>query len=114
ANRPNVSREMLALRFQRHGKPGEVLSVDQVPTPVAGPGEVLVEVQASGLNPSDVKNVTGAFPQTTLPRIPGRDFAGHVISGSPAWKGKDVFGTAAGLGYVRDGAHAEYVVVPDT
>jgi NADPH:quinone reductase len=104
---------MRALRFQRHGKPREVLELVEVPTPAPGSGEVLVEVHATGLNPSDAKNIAGAFPQTTLPRIPGRDFAGRIVAGSAAWQGKDVFGTGAGLGYVHDGTHAEYVVVPE-
>ena len=83
-----------------------------MPTP--GPGEALVQVLAAGLNPSDAKNVEGAFPQTTMPRIPGRDFAGRVVAGSPAWNGKEVFGSGfTGLGYTRDGTHAEYVVVPE-
>ncbi len=105
---------MRAIRFERHGKVRQVLAIVDVATPQPGPGEVLVEVHASGLNPSDVKNVGGSFPQTTLPRIPGRDFAGRVVAGSIAWQGRDVFGTGAEIGYVRDGAHAEYVVLPDT
>jgi NADPH:quinone reductase len=39
-------------------------------------GEVLVEIKASAINPSDVGNVAGAF-QAELPRVPGRDFAGR-------------------------------------
>ncbi|HSY23478.1 MAG TPA: zinc-binding alcohol dehydrogenase family protein [Polyangiaceae bacterium] len=105
---------MRALRFHRHGPSREALVVEDIPVPTPGPGEALVQVLAAGLNPSDAKNVEGAFPQTTLPRIPGRDFAGRVVAGSPAWHGKEVFGSgSAGLGYQRDGTHAEYVVVPE-
>jgi NADPH:quinone reductase-like Zn-dependent oxidoreductase len=104
---------MHALRFHRHGQPHEALAFEEVPTPAPGPGEALIELDAAGINPSDVKNVGGAFPQTTLPRVPGRDFAGRVVYGSTQWQGKDVFGTGAGLGYVRDGTHAEYVIVPE-
>jgi NADPH2:quinone reductase len=105
---------MRALRFHRHGPSRESLVVEDVPVPTPGPGEALVQVLAAGLNPSDVKNVEGAFPQTTMPRIPGRDFAGRVVAGSPAWHRKDVFGSgSAGLGYQRDGTHAEYVIVPE-
>jgi NADPH:quinone reductase-like Zn-dependent oxidoreductase len=60
---------------------------------------------------SDVKNVAGAFHDTTLPRTPGRDFAG-TIDGGPR-SGERVWGTAGEVGFTRDGAHAEYVVVPD-
>jgi NADPH2:quinone reductase len=51
-------------------------------------GEVLVEIKASAINPSDVGNVAGAF-QAELPRVPGRDFAGVVVEGGgDEWNGK--------------------------
>jgi len=99
---------MKALRFERYGPPS-VLSLVQLPVPELKPGEALVELRASAINPSDVKNVAGAF-KATLPRIPGRDYAGVVAAGD-GWKGKDVWGSGAGFGVSRDGAHAQYVVV---
>jgi NADPH:quinone reductase-like Zn-dependent oxidoreductase len=100
---------MRALRFERFGGP-EVLEVRDVPRPQPGFGELLIEVHAAGLNPSDVKNVKGAMPQTKPPRIPGRDFAGVVVSGPEGWVGAEVFGMSASLGFTRDGSHAEFVV----
>jgi glyoxylase-like metal-dependent hydrolase (beta-lactamase superfamily II) len=50
-------------------------------------------VEAASVNPSDVKNVAGQMESTVLPRIPGRDFAGVVISGPPDWQGAAVWGT---------------------
>jgi NADPH2:quinone reductase len=47
--------------------------------PEPGPGEVLVEVHATAVNPLDVANVLG-FLGTPLPMIPGVDFAGVVVS----------------------------------
>jgi NADPH:quinone reductase-like Zn-dependent oxidoreductase len=102
---------MKALRFHRFGDV-DALEVEDVAAPEPRPGEVLVRVGASGLNPSDVKNVAGAFAQTTLPRVPGRDFAGIVVAGPPELMGKRVWGTAGDLGFTRDGAHAELVAVP--
>jgi NADPH2:quinone reductase len=67
-------------------------------------------MKASGINPSDIWNVAGRFKQTTLPRTPGRDFAGIVVKG--AHEGSEIWGSSPGLGIVRDGSHAEYVVVP--
>ncbi|GAA0583401.1 zinc-binding alcohol dehydrogenase family protein [Halomonas salifodinae] len=85
----------------------------ELPTPTPATGEVLVEVRAAGLNPSDVKNVLGRFSYTTLPRIPGRDFAGVVVEGPPELMGKAVWGgTGKGFGFNRDGCHAQYVAVP--
>ena len=66
---------MKALQFSATGDLAALSFVD-VATPVPAAGEVLVQIKAAGLNPSDVKNVLGRFPYTTLPRIPGRDFAG--------------------------------------
>jgi NADPH2:quinone reductase len=101
---------MKALRFSTFGEPS-VLSIQNIPVPEPGPGESLIRVAAAAINPSDVKNVAGRFKQTTLPRTPGRDFAGVVVRGEK-YQGQAVGGSGAGLGLTRDGAHAEYVVVP--
>lgn len=102
---------MRAVRFIRHGKP-DVLSVEDVPDPAAGDGEAVVRIEAASINPSDVKNVAGAMEQTTLPRTPGRDFAGIVEAGPAAWIGAEVWGTGGDTGFTRDGSHAECIVVP--
>lgn len=101
---------MKALQFESFGPPSG-LRVREVAMPRPGDGEVLVAVKASGINPSDVKNVAGAFG-TILPRIPGRDYAGVVVEGGGAdWQGKEVWGSGAGFGVARDGAHSQYVVL---
>jgi NADPH:quinone reductase-like Zn-dependent oxidoreductase len=70
---------MRALRFKKYGPPS-ALSLQEMTIPDPKSGEMLVEVYASGINPSDVKNVAGAF-NASLPRVPGRDFAGVVVAG---------------------------------
>jgi NADPH:quinone reductase-like Zn-dependent oxidoreductase len=102
---------MQALRFERTGDLSALELVD-VPVPEPEPGEVVVRVVAAGLNPSDVKNVEGYFSYTTLPRIPGRDFSGIIARGPSELVGTPVWGTGKELGFTRDGAHAEYVVIP--
>lgn len=102
---------MKALRFDRFGSL-DALQLVELETPVPGESEALVRVHAAGLNPSDVKNVLGRFHDTTLPRIPGRDFAGVVESGPEEWIGREVWGTGAELGFSHDGTHAEYVLMP--
>ena len=67
---------------------------------------------AASINPSDVINVAGRFPATTLPRIPGRDYAGIVKAGPSEWIGKRVWGSGGDTGFTRDGTHAEYLEVP--
>jgi len=104
---------MKALQFDKTGDLSSLRFVD-VPTPVPGADEVLVEIKAAGLNPSDVKNVLGRFPYTTLPRIPGRDFAGVVVQGPQALIGREVWGTGRDLGFFADGSHAQFVKLPAT
>ncbi|WP_097460447.1 quinone oxidoreductase family protein [Mangrovitalea sediminis] len=102
---------MKALQFAKTGDLNE-LQLVEVARPALRPGEVLVEIRAAGLNPSDVKNVLGRFPYTTLPRIPGRDFAGVVVEGTTSLLGREVWGTGKELGFTRDGSHAEYLALP--
>ncbi|MBT4616951.1 MAG: NADPH:quinone reductase, partial [Gammaproteobacteria bacterium] len=53
---------MRAAWFEKFGAAADVLVVDELDTPVAGPGEVLVRLHNSGVNPSDVKKRAGSFP----------------------------------------------------
>lgn len=91
-----------------------VLSISEIPKPRPGPGEVLLKIEAAGITPSDLLNVSGGFPYTTYPRVPGRDFAATVIDGPPHTIGQEVFGTSGrSLGFTRDGPYAELCVVPE-
>lgn len=101
---------MKALQFSRTGDLA-ALEVVELPTPVPAEGEVLVQIKAAGLNPSDVKNVLGRFPYTTLPRVPGRDFAGVVVEGPQELVGQEVWGTGNQIGFSRNGSHAGYITL---
>jgi NADPH:quinone reductase len=106
-----VFRKMQAILIERFGDPSE-LRQKEVPKPEPEEGEVLVEVHAAAVNRSDVLNARGSFPFTTLPRIPGRDFAGVVVEGPRELVGAEVWGTGGGeLGFIRDGSHARYLAV---
>src|SRR5262249_21617445 len=62
---------------------------------------------------SDAKKVLGKMKESTVPRIPGRDFAGIVAVGTPEYpEGTEIFGTGGSLGFNRDGSHAEFIEVP--
>ena len=102
---------MRAMRFEAFGDPS-VLKVMEVPAPIVDEKAALVRVMAASINPSDVKNVAGAMKQTTLPRIPGRDFAGVVNAGPAEWIGAEVWGTGGDVGFTRDGTHAELLALP--
>jgi NADPH2:quinone reductase len=101
---------MRALRFAEFGSPS-VLRIEEVAIPEPQEGEALVHVWAAAINPSDIADVAGRFKNTTLPRTPGRDFAGVVVKGKQH-EGEEVWGSAPKLGIECDGSHAEYVVVP--
>ncbi|MBV8418019.1 MAG: zinc-binding alcohol dehydrogenase family protein [Verrucomicrobia bacterium] len=104
---------MRALKFFQTGNLDE-LHVEEVPMPTLATGDVLVQVKAAAINPSDIKNVQGKMHETTLPRIPGRDFAGLIVKGPEKLLGQAVFGSGGNLGFGRDGSHAEYLAVPAT
>src|ERR1700750_1058815 len=74
-------------------------------------GEVLVEVRAAAVNPSDIKAATGLMPYAVFPRTPGRDYAGVVIEGPSEWIGREVFGSSGDLGIRRNGSHATHLAV---
>jgi NADPH2:quinone reductase len=70
---------MKAAWYERNGPAREVLQVGEMPDPEPGPGEVRVQVHASGLNPSDWKTRTGSSRRMGFPRvIPHSDGAGVI------------------------------------
>src|SRR6201994_3082024 len=73
--------------------------------------QVLIEVKAAAVNPSDVKAATGLMPYAVFPRTSGRDYAGVVIDGPDGFVGREVFGSSGDLGIRRDGTPATYLAV---
>jgi NADPH:quinone reductase-like Zn-dependent oxidoreductase len=69
---------MKAAWYERNGPAREVLVVGEMPTPSPGPGEVLVRVATSGVNPSDWKTRAGSRPMVAPRVIPHSDGAGTV------------------------------------
>jgi NADPH:quinone reductase-like Zn-dependent oxidoreductase len=71
---------MRAAWFEKFGNAANVLEVGELETPVAGPGEVLVRLHTSGVNPSDVKKRAGSFPNLLDGGfvIPNSDGAGVI------------------------------------
>ncbi|WP_237103975.1 zinc-binding dehydrogenase [Nonomuraea sp. MG754425] len=97
---------MRAARIHEYGDPS-VISLDEVPVPRPGPGEVLIRVAATSFNPSEAGLRTGLLRgvlDITLPHTLGVDVAGTVVSGA----GDLVPGDRV-IGLI-DGAAAEYVV----
>lgn len=102
---------MKAIRFSTFGSPDALEYVD-VPTPERDGDSAVVKIVSASVNPSDVKNVSGHFEHTALPRIPGRDFSGVVVDGPSEWMGADVWGTGGDIGFTRDGTHAQFIRIP--
>lgn len=111
---------MKALRIHEDGGP-EVLRLDEVENPVAGPGEVLIRLKAASLNHLDIWLRQG-LPSVPKPRILGADGAGVVEA-----LGEGVDGFELGqrvvlnpglrngaeiVGEHRDGTHAELIAIP--
>ena len=70
---------MKAVWYERTGPAADVLTFGEMPTPLAGPGEVRVRLEASGVNPADVYRRAGAYRAIEFPRvIPNSDGAGIV------------------------------------
>ena len=70
---------MKAVWYERTGAATDVLNFGEMPTPEAGPGEVRVRLEASGVNPADVGRRAGSYRAMEYPRvIPNSDGAGIV------------------------------------
>ncbi|KOV80723.1 NADP-dependent oxidoreductase [Nocardia sp. NRRL S-836] len=103
---------MKAITYTEFGGP-EVLRLDEVEEPHAGPGQVRLKVVAAGVNPVDHKIRNGWMPHMSpaLPAVPGLEAAGVVDE-----VGEGVTGVSVGdevLGWTTTGAYAEYALATD-
>lgn len=99
----------------RHPGAAEALEVETLPIPCPADGEVLVRVEAFGLNRSELFTRRGQSPGVKLPRVLGIEATGIVAEapGNPALaKGDKVMTVMGGMGRAFDGGYAEYVRVP--
>ena len=108
---------MKAVRIHQYGGP-EVLKYEDAPRPQPGPGEVLIRVHATSVNPVDWKVREGHLREMmkyTLPLIPGWDVSGVVESiGAGVMRlktGDEVYGRPD---ISRNGAYAEYIAVRES
>jgi NADPH:quinone reductase-like Zn-dependent oxidoreductase len=105
---------MKAAYIEQFGGP-EVLQYGDLPDPVAGPGEVVVDVHAATVNAADWKFRAGEYARHSnvkFPQIPGRDFSGVVSAvgdGADLKVGDAVFGV---LGAGKEGTYCEKIALP--
>lgn len=107
---------MRAAYIEKTGSP-EVIQVGELPRPTPGPGQVLVKVDASALNPIDLYFRSGLLPiASPMPYIIGSDFAGTVEEADPSSKrfrkGDRVWGSNQGM-FGRQGTAAEFIAVDE-
>ncbi|WP_042390720.1 zinc-dependent alcohol dehydrogenase family protein [Streptacidiphilus melanogenes] len=104
---------MHAMVLEQFGSP---LVPRELPTPTPGPGEVLVRVHASGVNPLDTKIRAGAAAHARVqpPAVLGMDLAGVVEETGPGVdafrRGDEVYGLTGGVGALQ-GSLAQYAAV---
>jgi NADPH:quinone reductase-like Zn-dependent oxidoreductase len=101
---------MKAVVVHQYGGP-EVLKFEDYPDPVPGPGEVLVRVAATSVNPIDYKRRAGLtkdFYPLTFPGLIGVDLAGTILKGGPGVEG---FSVGDKVFAMADNTYAELCVV---
>ena len=107
---------MKAAWYEKIGAANEVLQIGELEDPIPQAGEVLVEIKASGVNPSDVKTRAGARGELQFPKIIPHSDGGGVITavgegvdqdriGESVWLWNAAFGRA-------DGTCAEMIALP--
>ena len=98
---------MQAIRVHKTGGP-EVLRYEQVAQPVPGPGEVLVQIHAAGLNFIEVYQRTGLY-KVALPFTPGTEGGGRVVEIGPGVTEVKVGDQVTSLNFA--GSYAEFSLV---
>lgn len=111
---------MQAATQRRYGSARDVVTVETIPVPTPEPGQVLIDVKASSVNPLDWHVMTGTPYMVRIVfglRRPKRKVLGTDVAGRIVAVGADVTGLAVGdevWGWSRGGAFAEYCALPAT
>lgn len=105
---PTLPETMRQIRFEGTGGP-EVMTIEAVPLPEPGPGQVLIAVAAAGVNRPDVMQRQGLYP----PPKGATEIPGLEISGTIAALGEGVIGLSVGdevCALVISGGYAEFAL----
>ena len=101
---------MQAIAITTPGGP-EVLELVERPTPVPGPGEVLIQVGAAGINRPDVFQRQGSYPPPAgASDLPGLEVAGRIVGGDAQSAGFQIGDEVCAL--LAGGGYAQYCVAP--
>ena len=109
----NTPTSMRAVVLDAPGPP-EALQIRDVPIPTPEAGQVLIKVEAFGLNRSELHTRLGLAEGVTFPRVLGIEAAGTVVRcpGGEFATGQQVAAMVGGMGRTFDGGYAEYTCVP--
>lgn len=104
---------MRAIVISEPGDP-DVLQLNEVPDPVAGPGEVLIDVASAGLNRADLMQRLGLYPPPPgAPPYPGLECSGRIARLGPGTGGTGGLGLGDQVcALLAGGGYAEKVAVP--
>ena len=101
---------MKALIFRETGEPKSVLKLAEIPTPPLAPGEALVRVLLSPINPSDLHMVRGRYGyQPELPASPGAEGVGIVEAVGPGVQGPTCWNSRSFRSHLEHLARADRV-----
>jgi NADPH2:quinone reductase len=101
---------MNAIEIREPGSNG-VLALCERPVPKAGPGEVLIRVEAAGVNRPDVLQRLGKYPVPLgASDLPGLEVAGTIIGGDTSGSGVNIGDQVCAL--LQGGGYAEYCTAP--
>lgn len=104
---------MNCLEFKETGPPRDVVRLIDRDTPSPGRGEVLVRMQASPVNPSDIMFIEGKYgSQPHLPQVPGFEGVGVVEASGGGLRGKIFQGKRVAVLNKSGGNWADFTVVP--
>ncbi|MDH4117984.1 MAG: zinc-binding alcohol dehydrogenase family protein [Acidimicrobiia bacterium] len=94
--------------------PPEALQIREIPVPTPRPGQVLIRVEAFGLNRSELHTRLGLAEGVVFPRVLGIEATGVVVEcpGGELEPGTQVAAMMGGMGRTFDGGYAEYTCVP--
>src|SRR2546430_7873680 len=96
--------------------PPEALRIRELPVPQPRPGWMLIQVNAFGINRSELQTCRGLAQGVTFPRVLGIEATGVVVAapGGEFEEGQQVAAMMGGMGRTFDGGYAEFTSVPAT
>src|SRR5438270_4896385 len=102
---------MKAVQFAQYGGP-EVLQVREVPDPIPGPEDVLIQVKATTVNRLDLFHRNGSRPVGNLPFTPGMEAAGIVLQDNQGFHAGERVMTTRALSAKGGGGYASMIAAP--